>query len=222
MASVQHVSTETSLLLLSNGWKHKFFCVWSLFKLHPVLVGWTCCNAVALLLLEMAESPEEGWGTCSRLDPHYPQLDVTYYMKSWLFCVIPAGSFQAKTALGDRLMDMNKHLLFCSADTFYYQRRTTLLPEVQVPKNSNYSNYAFFFAHLKLSSNFRGGCWQCKCMCLEVSLNQSYQRKPLHRRHTGIWKWWLRSTAADWFCKSRSEVVLYIVLTSHLDRKLWG
>lgn len=64
--------------------------------------------------------------------------------------VIPAGSCQAKTVLGARLT--SKHLLFSSVDkaTSYYQRHTIPSPEVQVPKNSNYSNYVFFFSPVKV------------------------------------------------------------------------
>lgn len=98
MASVQHISTETSILLLSNGCKHSRF-VCSLFKLHPVLVSWTCWNAVALLLLEWLYHPKK-WRLRNMLKPGpslSSLLDVTHYTKPWLFWVIPAGSFQVKT-----------------------------------------------------------------------------------------------------------------------------
>lgn len=154
-------------------------------------------------------------------------LDVTHYMKLLRFWVIPAGSFQVKTALegpDSCSVDMNKNLLFRSIDTatFYYQRCPILLPEIQVPRNSNYINYIFFYTHLKVIVDFRAGCWQCKCMCFQVSLNQSDQWQPLHWSHTGIWKWWQQSTTADWLLQNHSEGLFYIVLTSHLDRELWG
>lgn len=128
MASVQHVSAETSLLLLSNGCKLSCF-VCSLFKLHPVVVSWTCCNAVALLLLEMAESlKKRRLRNMLKFGPSLSSLlDVTCYMKSWLFCIIPAGiTAPARSKLlwepDSCGVDMSKHLLFCSVHTatFYY------------------------------------------------------------------------------------------------------